>query len=203
MQQRVRVARETFADFIGDAASLIRRHWHEIAHYKDIPLDVDREGYQRCEDAGILRVFMARDEETGEVVGYLLYMVGMNLHYRTSRQARQDVFYVDPARRGVFLGLRLLRFADEALKAEGVQVACQHVKLEHPALATILRRAGYEPIEAMWAKRLDLPTLARGRTLGGEDANNARAAEMLSPGERADVEDEDAEHNDRRIANGV
>lgn len=180
---------------------LIERHWHEIAHYKDIPLDIDVEGYVRAEDAGFVRLYTMRHE--GKLIGYALYLVGPNLHYKSSRQAKQDVLFVTPEHRGGFLGSRLVAFADECLQRDGVQVVAQHVKLEHPALGAVLQRNHYEPVEVTWMRRLDLPNTRRGARLGGEDANKARAAEMLSPGERADVEDEDAEHNDRRSTQWV
>lgn len=154
------LAREHFLGVIDEAMPMIRRHWHEVAHYKDIPLQVDHAGYARCDALGMLRVYTAR--ENGKLVGYAAYVVSKNSHYAGSpQQAKQDVIYVEPTRRGAFVGLRLVRFADEKMHAEGIQVVYHHVKLEHPALASVLRRAGYEPIETIWGKRLDLPSAHR------------------------------------------
>lgn len=202
MRVDVSLQRERFADWIGEAMPLIERHWHEVAHYKDIPLNVNRDGYIAAENADLVRLYTMRHAATRLLLGYALFLVSLNLHYCTSRQAKQDVLFIAPEHRGGFLGSRLVRFADDAMRAEGVQVSYQHVKLEHPALGSILQRIGYEPIEVIWGRRLDLPKgtgLLSGRSaaLGGEDANTARAAELAAH-ERVNVEDEDAEHLDRR-----
>jgi phage terminase large subunit len=179
--RRVRVSavlqRESFADVIDEALPLLHRHWREVSHYPDIPLEVNRAGYAALCASNLLRIYTAR--ENGKLVGYAVYVVGKNAHYHGSpNQAKQDVFYVDSNRRGVMLGIRLVRFADEMMRAEGVQVVYQHVKLAHPALGRILERAGYEPIETIYGRRLDKNSPQRAAAIGGEDAN-ARAADDL------------------------
>lgn len=183
---RVRVSvvmqREAFADVIDEALPLLQRHWREVSHYIDIPLDIDRLGYTRLDAAGLLRIYTVRAGLGGKLIGYAAYVVGKNGHYQGSGlQAKQDVIYVEPDVRGAFVGSKLVKFADEMLRAEGVQVVYQHVKLAHRALGRILERAGYEKIEMIYGRRLDQarPTSSSsGRERdGGEDANNARAAD--------------------------
>jgi len=133
---------------------LLAEHWLEVAHYLDIPLDVDQEAYEQIEDAGALRVFTARDA-AGVMFGYAVYFVRSNLHYRRSKQAVQDVLYVDPEHRGG-LGIRMLKWNHEQLRAEGVQVVYQHVKRK-PGLnfGPLLKRLGYEAIDDIYGLRLD------------------------------------------------
>lgn len=168
--------RERFAAVIDEALPLLQRHWQEVTHYSDIPLDIDRPGYERIDQAGLLRIYTARDD--GKLVGYAAYVVGKNSHYRASLQARQDVIYVASNLRGAWIGSKLVKYADAMLAHEGVQVVYQHVKLAHPALGRILERAGYEPIETIYGRRLDTNTQRASvvPAVGGEDAN-ARAAD--------------------------
>jgi L-amino acid N-acyltransferase YncA len=147
------IARETFRDVFDEAVPLLVKHWREIASFQDIPLDVDVPRYLAIEDAGNLRVFTVRVD--GRLVGYACFIVAPNAHYKGSLQAVQDVLYVERTARGAMHGLRLVRHCDEALAAEGVQVVTQHVKLAHPTLGVIAQRCGYEPVETIYAKRLD------------------------------------------------
>lgn len=166
--------RESFADVIAEARPLLCEHYLEIEHYQDIPLAVNEPGYQRIDAAGFLRIYTAR--RAGILVGYACFLVDYNSHYATSKQAKQDVVYVEQSSRGAFVGIRLLKFADAALKAEGVQVVYHHVKLSHPALGALLKHQGYEPIEVTYGRRLDINNPPKGRAASGDSGNVASLA---------------------------
>lgn len=148
----IRMQRETLDDRLwAEAMPLLLQHWREIAHYPDIILNPDREAYARCEDAGMLRCFTARDD--GRLVGYAVFFVRPSLHYADSIQASQDVLYVDPASRGG-LGFRFVRWCDEQLARTAVQAVYHHVKAAHN-FGPLLERQGYELVDLIYAKRLD------------------------------------------------
>jgi len=144
---------EPFGVFWADALPIITRHWREISAWPDIPLSVDVEKYLAVERDGKLRLVTARED--GVLVGYALFIVSPHGHYQGSLQALQDVFYVDPSRRGYRLGLKLLKASEALLKAEGVQVVHHHVKCAHPALGRLLELRGYDWVERIYSKRLD------------------------------------------------
>lgn len=175
-------AREPFtAQLLGEMLPLLEKHWAEVAHYPDIPLEVDASAYHAAESNGMLRIYTVRDgeahhcarcdrpevcdviragtgpcgENSGQrpLVGYAAYFVRANPHYRSSVQASQDVIYVSPAARGS-TGARLIRFADEQLASEGVQAVYHHVKTAHN-WGRLLERMGYEAVDVIYAKRLD------------------------------------------------
>lgn len=154
MNAALTLQQETFADVIDEARPLLVEHWQEVAHYQDIPLAVNEPGYQRIDAAGLLRIYTAR--RCGVLIGYAAFLVDFNSHYSGSKQAKQDVLYVEQSSRGAFVGIRLLKFSDAALAAEGVQVVYHHVKLSHPALGVLLKHQGYEPIETIYGRRLDI-----------------------------------------------
>lgn len=168
MNAPLTLQRETFAEVINDARPLLCEHWLEIAHYQDIPLAVNEDNYRRIDAAGLLRIYTAR--RGGILVGYACFLVDMNSHYMTSKQAKQDVVYVEQSSRGAFVGIRLLKFADAALKAEGVQVVYHHVKLSHPALGALLKHQGYEPIETIYGRRLDIEKPPRKGRAASDDS---------------------------------
>jgi len=148
------LARERFAEFIGEALPLMERHKRELSPYPDVPLGVAIERYCALDDAGILRVYTARID--GKLVGYSVFFVQRHLHYESLLVGVQDVLWIAPEHRGGFLGARFVKFIDAQLAIEGVQVSVQHVKLKHPDLGRLLVMYGYEASETVYLKRLDL-----------------------------------------------
>lgn len=137
---------------VEEAMPLLAAHYAEVAHYQDIPLEPDLEAYQRLEDSDQLRCFTARD--CGKLVGYVLFFVRANHHYKSSLQAWQDVLFVHPEHRVSMIGIRLIRFAEARLKTEGVQVIYHHAKMTN-TVGALLERLGYELVDQVYAKRLD------------------------------------------------
>lgn len=150
-------ARERAHELWGEIMPLLRRHWEEIAHYQDIKLEPDVQAYCAAEDANMLRCYTARDARvpyTNELVGYSIYFVRPNIHYSSSKQAVQDVLYLAPEYRGAKVGSGLIGYADEQLKAEGVQAVYHHVKLKQD-FGPLLEHMGYELVDKVYGKRLD------------------------------------------------
>lgn len=138
--------------FYWEALPLFAQHFQEISQYPDIPLDIDLDGYLQQARAGCLRVYTARS--AGQLIGYTVFFVRRNLRYRSSLQASQDVLYLHPAYRKGRVGLKLIRFSEESLKAEGVQVLYQHVKAVRDE-GRLMERLGYTLVDLLYAKRLD------------------------------------------------
>ena len=145
---------------------LLERHWQEVAHYLDIPLEVNAGAYLAIAANGGLRVFTMRangvpadhDPDAWRdrvLVGYAVYFVRPNPHYASSLQAVQDVLFVAPEFRGR-TGAKLIAFADRQLAAEGVQAVYHHVKARADLnFGPLLERMGYELVDLIYAKRLD------------------------------------------------
>lgn len=145
---------ELLSECWSEIIPLCERHKDEIAHYKDIGLKVDFDAYERMEAAGKLRLYAVRSLPSWELIGYEVVMVGPNIHYADSIQAKVDVLYLAPEYRRGRLGMRLIDYADAMLKTEGVQVIYQHVKHSFN-FGPMLMRLGYEPIEQIYGRRLD------------------------------------------------
>ena len=118
---------ETVDGVLEEIMPLLQKHYAEIAWKKDkIPLDPDYDAYRRLEKAKILRIFTARSG--GTLVGYAIWMVTNNPHYKSMRLARSDIFYVEPSRRGAMMGQRLIKYSESELKKDGVNVIGLHIK---------------------------------------------------------------------------
>ncbi len=154
LQLAVQFAQECAGPIFDEIKPLLQAHFEEIAHYKDIPLNPDYGRYFEAEHQGHLRIYTARAD--GALIGYAIYFVRPSLHYRDSLQAHQDILYLDPRFRKGGTGARLIRYADQALAREGVQVVIQHVKAK-PELnfGPLLKRLGYELMDELWTRRLD------------------------------------------------
>lgn len=147
----MKFAKENFTQIYDEIAPLSEAHYKEIAHYQDIPLNPDLMKYEMLERGGVLRTFTMRTD-TGELVGYAIFIVQHNLHYKDSLQAIQDVIFLRKENRGT--GGNLIKYCDNKLRVEGVQVVYQHVKFSHD-FGPLLERMGYHLVEKIYGKRLD------------------------------------------------
>ena len=133
---------------------LLKAHYEEISHFKDIELKPDWSRYQKAFEMGVLRIFTIRHGQA--LVGYCAFFVHPNPHYATSLQAAVDVIYLDPSLRGKLIGYRFISWCDQQLKAEGVQVVVHHLKARKDLnYGHMLERQGYELMDLIYVKRLD------------------------------------------------
>ena len=113
---------ERVAECREDILPLLHAHWTEVALYRDkIELAPDFARYQAAEDAGTLFVVTARDG--GTLIGYAVFFVSQNLHYKHSIVAMNDVVFVARARRGI-IGARLIQNAE--------RLVCEFVRQRSP-----------------------------------------------------------------------
>lgn len=136
---------ETVDGVLPDILPLLLDHYREVEWRQDkIPFNPDYDSYRALEKAGALEIYTARDD--GALVGYAIFVVSSNLHYRVV-QAQNDLFYVKPSHRGIMISQHLLRdFAESELKALGVQVINLTIKSAHN-WQLLAERWGYEHTE--------------------------------------------------------
>lgn len=143
---------EKLKDIFNEMLPLFEKHWEEIAHFKDIKLEIDKESYFKMEEIGLLRIFTAREEDNS-LAGYAVFIIKHNLHYKSSLQALQDVLYIDKEKRG--FGAKFILWCDKQLKQEGVQVVYHHIKAAHN-WGKMIERLGYQLQDLIYCRRLDL-----------------------------------------------
>ena len=136
-----------------DAIPLLERHWEEIALHKDkIKLNPDWDAYADLEDAGVLKIFTARDAGW-KLVGYFVVFVKAHIHYKDHLFAYNDIVFVDQDYRKGFTSPRLMMFAEKCLKADGVEVIVVNTK-RHKPFDSLLIWLGYKHIENIYSKVL-------------------------------------------------
>ena len=65
----------------------------------------------------MIRVYTMRDPESN-LIGYAVYIVRPNLHYKQTLTATEDIIFVHPDKRGY--GMFFISWCDEQLKLIGV-----------------------------------------------------------------------------------
>ena len=130
---------------------LLRAHWREVAHFKDIALEPSRPFYDAVQDSGRARFFTTRDE-AGSLTGYAMFFVQPNPHYASSVQAVNDVVFLDRSMRGM-TGWKFLKYCDAQLEAEGVDAIYWHVKA-FKDFGPILERMGCALVDQIYARRV-------------------------------------------------
>ena len=145
--QREPASHELFQEMM----PLLQKHWEEIAHFKDIPLEPDWDMYLKIDQSGALRNFTARDDQ-GKLIGYAVFFVRSNINYKSSIQASQDVIFIDPTVRG--FGAKFILWCDKQLKDEGIDAVYHHVKEAHN-FGPMLERLGYKLVDLIFTKRLN------------------------------------------------
>src|SRR5580704_5998646 len=91
----VTIAEEPFDAVWPDIQDLLRQHWREISAHLDIPLEVDEANYRRMADNGFLIIVTVRMTghliaDEGRLIGYAIFVLAPNLHYKSCVQATQD-----------------------------------------------------------------------------------------------------------------
>lgn len=143
-------AEEKLKHVFDEMLPILLEHYREIAHYQDIEFEPDKEQYIKLEEIGIVKLFTVREE--CELIGYAVFFIKHNLHYKSSLQAVQDVIYIRKDRRGC--GRKFIKWCDKKLREFGVQVVYHHVKQEHN-FGKMLEIMDYKLIDLIYGKRLD------------------------------------------------
>ena len=133
-----------------EAVYLRRLHWRESGYDDEEEPNPDREQYEALDAAGLLRIYTARIEQA--LVGYAVFVLYRSLHHRGRLQAMQDVLYVVPQHRGA-AAVKLLRYAEHSLRAEGVKWVYHPVK-HASKVGKLLGCLGYQLINDLYAKQL-------------------------------------------------
>lgn len=139
------------ATFIEELKEIIPVHYDELCVTKDFPLMPDYEAYGRLYVAGMLRCITARDGD--DLVGYAIFIVHPHLHYKTCKTAFEDIYFLKKEHRLGRTGIRLFQFAEEALRADGVNRIIVHTKI-HLDNSRLFEYLGYKHTDKLYTKIL-------------------------------------------------
>lgn len=155
------LAWERLAEALEDGLeALVREHWDVVAVHREImPLAVDWAGYQAKEDAGVLKLLVARRD--GALVGYnSFFFLDGHPHYMTTPHALGDGIFVTKALWHTGLGGRLIDKAEHYFNALVRPRRCRisyHDKIDKDYLKPALQKRGYVAFEVNWDKMVGGP----------------------------------------------
>ena len=148
-RSRYTYARIPVGTAIGELQGLAAREYDEVGQ-KDLDhLNIDWKRYCELDAAGKLATFIAKRD--GVIVGYASFIVQTHIHYCEALVAANSAVYVVPEARIGRVALKLLRYAEIGLKAQGVKKIYYHVKQEKD-FGRLLEHLGYQDGERLFAK---------------------------------------------------
>lgn len=156
--QDITFREEPFSSLKEEGAALFEMHWREASADLSVPLAVAWDKFEALERMGLEVCVTAR--KRGQLIGYLVYVLYPHLHYRTMLVGDSDNFFLDPAHRNGWIGIRLFREAERLLVERDVQEVWGRMKLHvrpgrgHRHLGVLFRYLGYRPVELFWRKRI-------------------------------------------------
>lgn len=144
---------ELFRDCLPELVPLLPQHWEKLALNKDVvPLQPAFDTYILRELIGELCFITLRDD--GNLVGYWIAFIMVDIHYQTCLTAKMDIWNViEGYDRGV-APLILLREVEREYKRRKVQRAVAAEKIAKP-YSRLLKLFGYEPVETAYSKLMD------------------------------------------------
>jgi len=150
----VRFAKEKLTPQLAEEAlPLLQAHVGEVSFLgQDAKLDVDWGRYSDIQEAGAFHVYTARTD--GRLVGYIAYLVMFHLHYQWLKAAMQDVIYLAPESRRGRTAMEMIKFSEDSLREEGVDVVFQHGKLSKD-LTKLFKLLRYTPMDVAYMKWLN------------------------------------------------
>lgn len=142
----------TVAEVMQKVGDLFARHWEEVANYKNqVSLEPDYDFYKSLETAGKLISVVA--EEEGKMIGYAVFFLTPNAHYKSLLVASNDIIFMLPEKRKGSLGRDLITESENISKSHGANKITFHVKPDHD-FSPLLRSMGYLHEETMHGKMI-------------------------------------------------
>jgi len=140
-----------FSDVVVEIKDLFPQHYDELCVSKEFPLSPDYGGYKRLCDAGMLRCVTCRAD--GEMIGYIVFIVQPHLHYSTCMTAFEDMYFIKKEFRKGRIGIRLFKYAEDVLRAIGVNRIILHTKV-HMDNSRLFEYLDYKNTDKLFSKIL-------------------------------------------------
>lgn len=154
----VELRRESWAEFVDDAVSLLATHRAELDPHAPIPYSLNSTMFSAIDRVGALVIIAAREDEDETLIGYCIWTLGEALDC-VATVATQGPWFVRPDRRQGGLGLRLLEESFKTLRALRVDRAIPHYwpqpGQDSSRIAALFSRLGATPLEvsfSLWLK---------------------------------------------------
>lgn len=141
-----------FSESIGEIKELLDNHYDELSVTKNYPLNPDYDFYMEVDKQGNVRTALCYDDEI--LIGYIIYFIGLNLHYKDCLLATEDIYYLKPEYRKGTTGIKMFKFAEKYLKTLGVNMIKYSTKV-HMDNSKLFEYLDCKLIEKVFVKNLE------------------------------------------------
>lgn len=154
MTMTLLISEADFEEVIDKLIPLTQKHWDEIGHPgTDFKLKLDMRQYTAYNREGLYRVFTVFDTDKDQYVGYLGCLIHPLPHSENIIAAITDAIFLLPEYRKGTLGIRLVKYAEKALKDLGVHVLELGTNARYD-LSSFCKRLGYTASSITYTKQL-------------------------------------------------
>jgi len=108
------------SDCFDEVLTLLDEHYQELSVTKHYKLNPYYDVYKENEKNGKCRVILCKNDN--EIIGYIVFFIDVNLHYKDCLLATEDIYYLKPEYRKGRTGIKMFKFAEEYLKSLGVNM---------------------------------------------------------------------------------
>jgi GNAT superfamily N-acetyltransferase len=151
VSSKVEIKEEALKDCLDEMKPIFDLHWDEVAiHKENIKLNPDYDRYLQMANDGSIKAYIAR--ENGKLIGYAIFIISYNLHYKDHVYAHNDIVYLSKDYRGSGLAVELFQIAELKLKENyNVDVINVSMKVALP-FDDLMKYLGFEYIERTYSK---------------------------------------------------
>lgn len=140
-----------YRDCIDEIKSMFESHYDELSVTKGFRLNPDYEIYESADKRNTVKIILCKDDE--KVIGYIVFFVGNNLHYKDCLLATEDIYYLLPEYRRGRIAIKMFNFAEDYLKSIGVNMIRYTTKV-HMDNSALFEYLDYNFIEKVFVKRI-------------------------------------------------
>lgn len=142
----------TIAQDADEVENLVRYYYaHTPAHVGMRPLRFKWNIYQRLEDEGVCKLFLAKLH--GRLIGFALYVVQEHTHHDNQIVAHCTMIGVQPEHRSKGIGRKLIRYAEDWFKERGITHMVHHHRTIYP-VTPLFESLGFKLQELGYVKEL-------------------------------------------------
>lgn len=141
---------EKYEDILEELLELYPIHYDEVGMDKEhIPLDPDIDAYIALQNNGMLHILTVRDDK--KLVGYHKAFICDHIHFKSTKVAYTDLYFLLPEYRKGFIGVNLFRILEGKMKELGVKKIYTMTKVKKDNSA-LFDRLGYNKAEYAYTK---------------------------------------------------
>lgn len=138
-------------DCIEQLKKMFDAHYQELSVTKNAKLNPDYNIYMKMDEHNMLEVVLCKNDD--EIIGYIVFFISPNLHYKDCLLATEDIYYLKPEYRKGTTGIKMFKFAEKYLKSINVNMIKYGTKT-HLDNSKLFEYLGYNFIEKIFTKEI-------------------------------------------------